>query len=98
MDFAQFIHDQGIYPGALATFRTVIRPGVGRLLSAAVEHIITFAPDVVVYHPKVLSAPIVDRFGIPLVIMETVPSITGSREFPAPYITSVNLGPLNRAT
>lgn len=59
MDFAQFIHDQGISPVALApTFSTVIRPGVGRLLSAAVEHITTFAPDVVVYHPKVLSVPI----------------------------------------
>ncbi|MET3144132.1 UNVERIFIED_ORG: hypothetical protein ABIB13_003870 [Arthrobacter sp. UYEF2] len=45
-------------PGALApTFGTVIRPGVGWLLSAAVEHIITFAPDVVVHHPKVLIVP-----------------------------------------
>ncbi len=100
MDFAQFIKDQGVSPGVLApTFRTVIRPGVGRLLSAAVEHIITFAPDVVAYHPKVLSAPIAaDRLGIPSVIVETVPSVTPTREFPAPYITSVNLGPLNRAT
>ncbi|MDP9694938.1 UNVERIFIED_ORG: hypothetical protein J2X79_002506 [Arthrobacter globiformis] len=31
---------------------------VGRLLSAAVQEIVTFAPDVVVYHPKILSAPV----------------------------------------
>jgi sterol 3beta-glucosyltransferase len=44
----------------------VIRPGIGRLLSAAVDHIITFAPDVVVYHPKILSALIAaHRLGIP---------------------------------
>lgn len=100
MDFAKLISDQGVTPRNMATtFRTVIRPAMGRLLSAAVEHIITFAPDVVVYHPKVLSAPIAaDRLGVPSVIVETVPSLTRTREFPAPYITSVNLGPLNRAT
>lgn len=100
MDFAQLINDQGVSPRNMATtFRRVMRPAVGRLLTAAVEHIISFAPDVVVYHPKVLSAPIAaDRVGIPSVIVETVPSLTRTREFPAPYITSVNLGPLNRAT
>ena len=100
IDFAQLINDQGVSPLTVATtFRTVIRPGIGRLLSTAVEHIISFAPDVVVYHPKVLSAPIAaNRLGIPSVIVESVPSVTRTREFPAPYITSVNLGPLNRAT
>lgn len=100
MDFAQLISDQGVFPWAMATtFKTVIRPAVGRLLSTAVGHIITFAPDVMVYHPKILSAPIAaDRIGIPSAVVESVPSLTRSREFPAPYITSVNLGPLNRAT
>ncbi len=75
MDFAQLINDQGVSLLAVpTTFRTVVRPGVGRLLSAAVEHIITFAPDVVVYHPKVLSAPIaVDRVGIRSVIVSRFP-------------------------
>ena len=72
---------------------------MGRLLSAAVQEIVTFAPDVVVYHPKILSAPVAaNRVGVPSVIVETVPSVTRTREFPAPYITPVNLGPLNRAT
>lgn len=99
MDFAQFISDQGVSPRAASkAFRTVIRPAVGRLLSAAVEHIIAFAPDVVVYHPKVLTAPIAaERLGVPAVIVETVP-LTPTREFPAPFITPASLGPLNRAT
>ncbi|WP_395398649.1 glycosyltransferase [Arthrobacter sp. UC242_113] len=100
MDFAQLIDDQGVSPRAAArTFRTVIRPAMGRLLFAAVQQIVTFAPDVVVYHPKILSAPVAaNRVGIPSVIVETVPSVSRTREFPAPYITPVNLGPLNRAT
>jgi sterol 3beta-glucosyltransferase len=99
-DFSQLISDQGVSPLAVAkTFRTVIRPAMARLLSAAVEHIIAFAPDLVVYHPKVLSAPTAaERLGIPSVIVETVPAVTRTREFPAPYITSRDLGPLNRAT
>jgi sterol 3beta-glucosyltransferase len=100
MDFAQLISDQGVLPVAAAkAFRTVIRPAVGRLLSAAVDHIVAFGPDVVVYHPKVLSAPVAaQRLGVPAVLVETIPSLTATREFPAPFITRVSLGPLNRAS
>lgn len=100
MDFAQLVSDQGVSPGAGAkAFRTVIRPALGRLLSAAVEHIIAFAPDVVVYHPKVLTAPVAaERLGIPAVLVETIPSLTATREFPPPFITTASLGPLNRAS
>ncbi|TPV49404.1 glycosyltransferase family 1 protein [Pseudarthrobacter phenanthrenivorans] len=100
MDFAQLVTDQGVSPVAAAkAFRTVIRPSVGRLLAAAVEHIIAFNPDVVVYHPKILSAPgAAERLGVPSVLVETIPSLTATREFPAPFITRANLGPLNRAS
>jgi sterol 3beta-glucosyltransferase len=99
MDFAELISDQGVSPRAAASaFRTVIRPAVGRLLSAAVEHISAFAPDVVIYHPKVLSAPpAADSRGIPSVLVETVP-LSPTRAFPAPFLTTANLGPLNRAS
>jgi sterol 3beta-glucosyltransferase len=98
MDFAQLVSDQGVSPRAAArTFKTVIRPAVGRLLSAAVEHIVAFAPDVVVYHPKVLSAPAAaQRLGIPSVLVETVPALTPTRVFPSPIIPAASLGPLNR--
>ncbi|MGF9646964.1 glycosyltransferase [Pseudarthrobacter oxydans] len=100
MDFAQLINNQGVSPWVAAkSYRTVIRPGIGQLLSAAVEHIAAFAPDVVVYHPKVLSAPIAaERLGIPSVLVETIPSLTATREFPAPFITTASLGRLNRAS
>ena len=100
MDFAQLISGQGVSPGVAAkSFRTAIRPAMGRLLSAAVEHIIAFGPDIVVYHPKVLSAPLAaERLGIPSVLVETIPSLTATREFPAPFLAVPNLGPLNRAS
>ena len=99
MDFAQLVSDQGVSPWrAGAAFRSVIRPAVGRLLSAAVEHILSFGPDIVVYHPKVLSAPMAAaHLGVPSAIVETVP-LTPTREFPAPFITTASLGPLNRAS
>jgi sterol 3beta-glucosyltransferase len=99
MDFAQLIGDQGVSPrAAAATFRSVIRPAVGRLLNAAVEHIVAFAPDVAVYHPKVFCAPIAaETLGVPAVIVETVP-LTPTREFAAPFTSMASLGPLNRAT
>ena len=100
MDFAQLVSDQGVSPRTAArTFRTVIRPAVGQLLAAAVEHIVAFTPDVVVYHPKVLSAPAAaQRLGIPSVLVETVPALTPTREFPSPIIPTASLGPLNRAS
>ncbi|WP_323960963.1 glycosyltransferase [Arthrobacter sp. JZ12] len=100
MDLAQFISEHGVSPGMAAKeFRTAIRPAMSQLLSAAVEHIVEFAPDVVVYHPKVLSAPIAaQRLGIPSVLVETIPSFTATREFPAPFISRASLGPLNRMT
>lgn len=99
MDFAQLIGDQGVSPRAAArTFRAVIRPAMSRMLLAAVEHIVAFSPDVVVYHPKVLSAPIAaESLGVPAVIVETVP-LTPTREFAAPFMSIASLGPLNRAT
>ncbi|MFM9275527.1 glycosyltransferase [Pseudarthrobacter sp. NKDBFgelt] len=100
MDFARLVSDQGVSPRAAArTFRTVIRPAVSQLLSAAVEHIAAYAPDVVVYHPKILSAPAAaHRLGIPSVLVETVPALTPTREFPSPIIPAASLGPLNRAS
>ncbi|GAA2177736.1 glycosyltransferase [Arthrobacter parietis] len=98
MDFAQLISDQGVSPGMAAKkFRTVIRPSFARLLQTAVDQIRTFAPNVVVYHPKVLSAPIAaERLGIPSVLVETIPSFTATREFPLPVLTRTSLGSLNR--
>jgi sterol 3beta-glucosyltransferase len=100
IDFAQLVQGQGVSPLAAARSFTVrIRPGMRRLLVAAVRESLAFEPDVIVYHPKVLSAPFVaDALGIPHVVVETVPSLTPTRAFPAPGVVNVNLGPLNRLT
>ncbi|WP_307429893.1 glycosyltransferase [Pseudarthrobacter defluvii] len=100
IDFAQLVSEQGVSPRAAASaFRSVIRPAMATLFSAAVEHITAFAPDIVVYHPKVLTAPAAAySLGIPSVLVETVPSLTPTREFPAPFLTTRNLGPFNRST
>ena len=99
-DFAQLVQGQGVSPLAAArSFTDRIRPAMRRLLAAAVREALAFEPDVIVYHPKVLSAPFVaDALGIPHVVVETVPSLTPTRAFPAPGVVNVNLGPLNRLT
>jgi sterol 3beta-glucosyltransferase len=100
VDFAALIADQGVAPWAAATaFRRVIRPAMGRMLATAVEQIVAYAPDVVVYHPKVLTAPIAaDALNIPSVVVESVPSLSPTREFASPVINAANLGPFNRVT
>lgn len=100
VDFAQLVQGQGVSPLAAArSFTDRIRPGLRRLLVAAARESLAFEPDVIVYHPKVLSAPFVaDALGIPHLLVETVPSLTPTRAFPAPGVVNVNLGPLNRLT
>ena len=100
VDFAALIAGRGVSPWATATaFRRVIRPAVGRMLATAVEHIVAYAPDVVVYHPTVLTAPMAaDALNIPTVVVESVPSLSPTREFASPLVSAASLGPFNRAT
>ena len=58
-----------------------------------------YRPDVIVYHPKVLSAPLVaDALGVPHAVVEIVPALTPTRAFPAAGTSVHSLGPLNRLT
>lgn len=99
VDFAALIADHGVSPWAAAAFRRVIRPAMGRMLSTAVSQIVAYAPDVVVYHPKVLTAPIAaDALEVPSVVVESVPSLSPTREFASPVISAASLGPFNRVT
>src|SRR5690554_515973 len=100
VDFSQLMAEQGVSAIAAArAFRSAIRPAMGRMLGAAVRAISDVRPDVVVYHPKLLTAAAaaVSVGGVPIVV-ETVPSLTPSREFPMPGTVSRDLGPLNRMT
>ncbi|GAA2724637.1 glycosyltransferase [Cellulomonas aerilata] len=78
-----------------------VRPGMRRMLAAAVRETVAFAPDVVVHHALVLSAPMAaDALGVPRVLVELAPVATPSEAFPAaggPTATH-DLGRWNRRT
>ena len=99
-DFTEVIRTQGVSPiAAMRSLRTVIRPLMRAVLVGAARAVHEVGPDVVVSHPKVLSAAMAaDTLGIPHVVAELVPAMTPTREFPAAGTVSVDLGPLNRLT
>ncbi|MFC4903325.1 glycosyltransferase [Kocuria oceani] len=100
VEFQRLIGTQGASPWtAVRHYRTEVGPGMRRMLAAAVRETLAFRPDVVVHHPKVLTAPAVaDALGVPHVVVETVPALTPTREFPAPGVVNRDLGPFNRFT
>ncbi|MBT1636950.1 glycosyltransferase [Clavibacter michiganensis] len=89
-------------PWAIAHhLRTEVRPAMRRTIVAAVRETVAYAPDVVVHHPLILSAPMVaDALGVPRVVVEFAPVATASDRFPAaggPTATR-DLGARNRST
>ncbi|MGY1609983.1 MULTISPECIES: glycosyltransferase [unclassified Geodermatophilus] len=99
-DFTALVAQQGVSAwAALRSYRSVVRPLMAAMLRSAAEAAVAFRPDVVVHHPKVLSAPIAAaHLGIPHVLVEIVPTLTPTREFPAAGVTTVDLGRFNRLT
>ncbi|MEX5297868.1 glycosyltransferase [Kocuria sp. CPCC 205292] len=100
VDFHRLVQTHGISPWtAVRHFRTEVGPGMGRMLAAAVRETLAFEPDVVVRHAKVLTAPVAaDALGVPHVVVEAVPVLTPTRQFPAPGVVNRDLGRFNRAT
>ena len=98
--FADLIARQGVSPwAAYRSFRTEILPMMAAVLRSAADAAVAYRPDVVVHHPKVLSAPLAAaRLGVPHVLVEIVPTVTPTREFPAAGVTTVDLGRFNRLT
>lgn len=99
-DFSRMIDSQGVSPmRALRSFRSVVRPLMRTVIVAAARAAMEFRPDLIVAHPKVLSAPdAAGALGVPHVVVETAPTLTSTRVFPAAGTTTRNLGPLNRST
>ena len=95
-NYADLIARQGVSPwSAYRSFRTQIRPMMAAMLRSAAEAAMAYRPDVVVHHPKVLSAPLAAaRLDVPHVLVEIVPTVTPTREFPAAGVTTVDLGRL----
>lgn len=102
LDAQRVLSPAGRTPWALAHHvRAEVRPAMRRMLAAAVRQTVAFAPDVVVHHSLILSAPMVaDSLGVPRVLVEFAPVATPSERFPAaggPTATR-DLGAYNRFT
>lgn len=70
-----------------------------RMLTRAAQAVVEHRPDIVVHHPKVLTAAhAADAMGVPHVVVETVPTLSATRAFPMPGVANRDLGPLNRST
>lgn len=84
---------------SLASYRSVIKPMLEGMYHASTTQIIELKPDVVVYHPKVVTAATAAHsIGALAAIVEMFPTLTPTREFPAGGITVALPRWLNRAS
>jgi sterol 3beta-glucosyltransferase len=102
LDFRRVLSPAGRSPWAFGRhLRREVRPSMRRMLAAAVRETVSFAPDLVVHHPLILSAPLAaDSLGVPRVLVEFAPVATPTAAFPAaggPTATR-DLGRYNRST
>lgn len=99
-DFSAVIESNGVSPiTAMRSYRTTVLPLMRGVLIGAVNAALDFRPDVIVAHPKILSAPVIaEALDIPFVLAELVPAMTPTDEFPAAGTVARSLGPLNRLT
>ena len=76
-----------------------VRPFIVKLLAEAAEQIRQVKPDVVLYHPTVLTAPIAARsVGAISGLVEIIPILTPTSEFASAGLWTSNLGFLNKLT
>jgi len=100
-DLGGLVAAQGVSPvAALRSWRSTVHPALRALLASAVATALDVRPDVVVAHPKVLSASVAAAvLDVPHVVVETVPTLTSTGDFPAAGVSSRDLGRrLNRLT
>lgn len=100
VDYSAMIQSQGVsLVAAMRSYRSVVRPLMRAVIVESARAAYAYRPDVIVWHPKILSAPIVaDALGIPHARVEIVPAITPTHAFPAAGTVAGSLGPLNRLT
>ncbi|WP_214467498.1 glycosyltransferase [Microbacterium flavescens] len=100
VDYSRMIEDQGVsIAAALRSYRNVVRPVMHAVIVESARAALEYRPDVLVTHPKILSAPLVAHaLSIPHVMVEIVPAMTPTRAFPAAGTTTRDLGFLNRLT
>jgi sterol 3beta-glucosyltransferase len=100
IDYSAMIENQGVsIAAAMRNYRSVVRPLMRAVIVEGARAAYDYRPDVIVWHPKVLSAPLVaDALGVPHARVEIVPAITATRAFPAAGTVTRSVGPLNRLT
>lgn len=83
---------------SMRAYRERIRPAMARALAEAVELAVDWQPQVILAHPKVLTAPVAAaRLGVPWFVAELTPTLTPTRDFPAAGVAARSMGPwLNR--
>ena len=98
--FEALIADQGVsITRALLNYRTTMKPMLEAAYQAVVEQIQEISPDVVVYHPKLVTAPVAAHaVGAIAVIVELFPTLTPTTEFPSLGLPHGLPGFLNRAS
>jgi sterol 3beta-glucosyltransferase len=98
--FEGLIAEQGVsITRALLSYRTTMKPMLEAAYLAVVEQIQEITPDVVVYHPKLVTAPVAAHaVGAIAVIVEMFPTLTPTAEFPALGLPHGLPGFLNRAS
>jgi len=84
--FASLIADQGVsLTKALRNYKTVMKPLLENAWEDVNKHIQDVVPDIVVYHPKLVTTPVAaHHVGAIAVIVEMVPTLTPTKEFAAP--------------
>lgn len=100
-DLGGLVAAQGVSPvTALRSWRSTVHPALRALLSSAVVTALDVRPDVILAHPKLLSSSIAAAvLDVPHVLVETVPALTPTGDFPAAGVASRDLGRrLNRLT
>lgn len=96
----EFIQDTGVSPiRALADFKNRIKPMMLNAFQKVNEAIIETRPDFVLYHPKILSAPLAAaKIGATSIVIELAPLLTPTREFGAAGVGTGNYGVFNKLT
>jgi sterol 3beta-glucosyltransferase len=76
-----------------------VRPMMRVLFEAEWDGVRSFAPDMIVHHPKSLASPyMAAALYVPLLLASPLPGFTPTSAFPSPILPFASLGPLNRAS
>ncbi|MGJ9373880.1 glycosyltransferase [Nesterenkonia sp. CF4.4] len=100
VDYSKLITQQGVsVAAAIRSYRSTVQPLMRAVIMESAKAAMDFGPDVLVTHPKILSAGLVaTSLGVPHAVVEIVPAVTPTTAFPAAGTSTRDLGRFNRYT